>query len=232
MYYNKNKTLIIFISFLWMQAFFYACNNPGRIQADSITLQHETAILDSASIKEVAKKKEKLLTFEQCLEGKEIPPTIIDSLSLIEVEYFGFDSLFHTGQLVVHSRFGGDVQEIFKQVAKIKFPIEKIRPVVLYKWSDSLSMADNNTSCFNYREVAFARRLSLHAYGRAIDINPRQNPYFNPITKKNEPENAEYKPKAPGTVTYNSKVLKIFLDHGWHWGGHWPKNKDYQHFYR
>ncbi len=38
-------------------------------------------------------------------------------------------------------------------------------------------MAADNTSAFNCRFVAGTTRWSMHAYGKAIDLNPVENPY-------------------------------------------------------
>ncbi|MCK7509072.1 MAG: M15 family metallopeptidase [Desulfobacterales bacterium] len=41
-------------------------------------------------------------------------------------------------------------------------------------------MADNNSSGFNFRVIADTNKLSLHSFGRAVDINPVQNPVIYP----------------------------------------------------
>ncbi len=47
-----------------------------------------------------------------------------------------------------------------------------------YRGDDDRSMAANNTSAFNCWEVTGQPGVwSEHSYGRAIDINPVQNPY-------------------------------------------------------
>jgi hypothetical protein len=118
--------------------------------------------------------------------------------------------------------------EIFEELFLAGFPIEKVKPIIHYKWSDSASMADNNTSAFNYRKSTASNRLSLHAYGRAIDINPRQNPYiYREIIL---PEGGTFEPSAPGTITETSQIVRLFEEKGWRWGGRWKRPKDFQHF--
>jgi hypothetical protein len=51
-----------------------------------------------------------------------------------------------------------------------------MRRVDDYGAGDERSMAANNTSAFNCRGVLGSTSWSEHAYGRAIDINPVQNP--------------------------------------------------------
>ena len=49
----------------------------------------------------------------------------------------------------------------------------------VYGGDDHRSMAANNTSAFNCRFVSGTRRWSMHAYGRAVDLNPVQNPWVS-----------------------------------------------------
>ena len=48
-----------------------------------------------------------------------------------------------------------------------------------YGADDHRSMNADNTSAFNCRFVAGTSRWSQHAYGRAIDLNPIENPYVS-----------------------------------------------------
>ncbi len=88
-------------------------------------------------------------------------------------------------------------------------------------------MAANNTSGFNYRHVPGHNSLSNHAFGRAIDINPVQNPYMqNGLAT---PPGAVYRPGQPGTIT-DGPIVQAFERRGWHWGGRWRFQTDWQHF--
>ena len=155
--------------------------------------------------------------------------TIYKELSLINVYYLGYDSLVHRGQLVCHKSVVNELKEIFIELYKIKFPIESVRPISLFEWNDEISMSSNNTSCFNYRTVSNSNKLSEHSKGLAIDLNPKYNPY---ISSKGviSPKNGEYNNKNIGTIIVDSKVISIFKDKGWKWGGNWKRSKDYQHF--
>ena len=155
--------------------------------------------------------------------------SIYKELSLINVYYLGYDSLVHRGQLVCHKSVANELKEIFIELYKIKFPIESVRPISLFEWNDEISMSSNNTSCFNYRTVSNSNKLSEHSKGLAIDLNPKYNPY---ISSKGviSPKNGEYNNKNIGTIIVDSKVISIFKDKGWKWGGNWKRSKDYQHF--
>ena len=43
-------------------------------------------------------------------------------------------------------------KSVFEMLLKDKFPIFSVIPVHHFNWSDSKSMKDNNTSCFNFRK--------------------------------------------------------------------------------
>lgn len=168
------------------------------------------------------------MNLEQALAGKEIPHHIKETLVLIDVEYWSFDECECTGQLVIHWELAAEVEAIFMEIKAARFPIEKIIPVSAYGWSDDASMEDNNSSAFNYRNIVGGENLSQHAYGRAIDINPRLNPYVKGGVIL--PPNAVYSPDVPGTVISEGPVVEAFLKRGWDWGGNWERLKDWQHF--
>lgn len=172
------------------------------------------------------------LTFKKSIMGIQAPQNIIDDLTIINVEYIGFDQQGHKGQLIVHKNLANEIVDIFKKLKDIDFPIEKVIPIVKYDWDDNKSMSDNNSSAFNYRKVLNKDELSNHSFGRAIDLNPFQNPYIGKDGKV-VPQGANYDPTVKGTIVDGDKVVDIFLKYGWEWGGHWGKTRgylDYQHF--
>jgi len=169
------------------------------------------------------------MTFEESIAGTAAPQDVVENLCLIDVCYRAFDGLLHQGQMVVHKAVRNDVLEIFKMIAMLGFPVAKVVPIVLYDWSDDRSMDDNNTSAFNYRVVLGTDRLSRHAFGKAVDINPLLNPviYDNGILS---PLGASYIPEKPGTLYETHPIVQAFLQYGWQWGGHFTDFKDYHHF--
>lgn len=164
----------------------------------------------------------------EAITGITIPDSIKKNLILLDVEYYSFDNKLHRGQLVINKIIKKDVEEIFLLIKKNKFPVGKVIPVVKYNWSDDSSMIDNNTSCFNYRNIEGSNKYSNHALGLAVDINPLQNPMIK--NKKIYPPDAKYDIKVKGTLTRNSILVKEFTKRGWSWGGNWKTLKDYQHF--
>lgn len=170
------------------------------------------------------------MRFSEAVAGQDIPWEILKNLKIVSVSYLGFDDKLHFGQLVIHQELVSEVKEIFRELLLAEFPIKSVKPIVVYDWDDDASMRDNNTSCFNYRTVGKSRKLSDHAFGRAIDINPLLNPYIK--RDKIYPPTASYNPEVKGTITKNSPPYKIFRKYGWYWGGVWRTYKDYQHFYK
>ena len=169
------------------------------------------------------------MTFEEAIAGTKAPKDIIDSLCLIDVRYFAFDGRLHQGQLLVHGDVVKNVIEIFKLIERLKFPVARVFPIVRYDWSDDKSMAENNTSAFNYRFVMGTERFSHHAYGRAVDINP----YLNPVIDESgriDPPGATYLPDQPGTLFEAHPVVREFMNRGWRWGGKFSSSVDYHHF--
>lgn len=165
---------------------------------------------------------------EKALSGMNIPAGVKKRLAIIDVTYYSFDGKLHKGQLVADKELAGEIKEIFESIRESRFPVGKVIPVSEYNWSDSLSMLDNNTSCFNYRVVIGTKVLSLHAKGRAIDLNPALNPAIK--RGKTTPAGSSYNISRPGTISSSSPLLKIFEKKGWVWGGRWRSLKDYQHF--
>ncbi len=169
------------------------------------------------------------MTLKEALKGSKATMEILDKQVLLDVEYYGFDNKIHKGQIVVSQDVKQDVIEAFAMIKETKFPIKKVVPITFYDWSDDQSMADNNTSAFNYRPIANTDRLSNHSFGKAIDFNPVQNPaVYN--DGKISPKGAKYDQTAPGTLSNDSELTKFFKSRGWRWGGDWTTLKDYQHF--
>ena len=127
-----------------------------------------------------------------------------------------------------------EVVTIFSKLWDVRFPIHSIRPMTEFAGDDGLSMAANNSSCFNARRIVGTERLSLHSYGAAIDINPVQNPVIRDGEVR-PAAGAAYQDRSnarPGMILEGGPALDIFLDAGWLWGGHWENPLDYHHFYR
>ena len=145
------------------------------------------------------------MDFPGVIAGTAAPREVTGALCLISVRYVGFDGRLHEGQLVVHQEVAADLEEIFPLMEAMKFPVAGAVPIVRYGWSDAVSMAADNASAFNYRTIAGTDRLSCHATGRAVDINPRRNPAVYPDGRI-VPAGAVYRPGSPGTFTDDHQI--------------------------
>lgn len=167
--------------------------------------------------------------FEQAVDGTAAPREVLDQLCLIDVRYCGFDGRRHQGQFVIHRKLAGELQGIFALMEQLRFPVAGATPIVRFGWSDDASMAADNSSAFNYRPVAGTDRLSRHALGRAVDINPRENPAIYPDNRI-APAGAAWRPGNPGTFTRDHPVVRAFREKGWRCGGEFSHLRDYHHF--
>jgi peptidoglycan LD-endopeptidase CwlK len=169
------------------------------------------------------------MSFSEAIAGTGAPEDLIRELCLLDVYYYSFDGKLHRGQLVVNRLLRREVEGIFAMIRQERFPVAKAVPMVQYGWSDERSMEDNNTSAFNYRLIDGTQRLSRHAVGHAVDINPRQNPVIY-SSGRILPAGAVYRPGTAGTLTADSAVVRAFENKGWRWGGLFDHVRDLHHF--
>ena len=106
-------------------------------------------------------------------------PVGLGKLRLLELTHWGFDGDVHRGRLVVHRREADGVLAAMKRLFHLRYPIRRMELIDRYGADDHRSMNADNTSAFNCRFVAGTSRWSMHAYGRAIDVNPIENPYVS-----------------------------------------------------
>ena len=162
--------------------------------------------------------------------------TLREELRYLRVLHYNKEGQELEGELVCHQSIADDLLDIFLELYKAKYPIERMVLIDEYNADDEASMQANNTSAFNFRQASGMRRLSRHAVGMAIDINP----LYNPLVKHREgrtrvyPANAA--PYIDRTKEFPYKIVKgdlcyrLFKQHGFKWGGDWKNSKDYQHF--
>ena len=162
-----------------------------------------------------------------------------DRLRALTLDHVDADGGHARGVLVVHEDVVDEVVAIFAQLYAARFPIASMRPVDDFvgddgRASDDLSMAANNTSGFNCRAITGGTRFSRHAWGRAIDLNPIENPYVSGSTVL-PPAGAAYVDRSvyhPGMIRRGDVVTRAFAAAGWTWGGDFRTLADYQHFQR
>lgn len=177
------------------------------------------------------------------MQGKSFNPRIKgcaqrQDLRLLTLPYRDFGGEAKRGRMIVHRKVAKDVVEIFVKLFKDKsFMIERMELVDAYGGDDDASMAANNTSAYNCRLTPGATRLSSHARGIAIDVNPLVNPYVwrkgtSPPggTPWDTPQERTAAAGQPGLISADGAITKAFRSKGWGWGGAWKTSRDYQHF--
>jgi hypothetical protein len=160
-------------------------------------------------------------------------PVPLGNLRLLRVTHWGFDGRVHRGRLVVHADSSRAMLTAMKRLFHFRFPIRRMRLVDAYGANDRRSMRADNTSAFNCREIAGRPGVwSQHAYGRAIDINPVENPYVygSYVSPPAGRPFADRRPLRKGMIAPRGNVVRIFGRAGWEWGGFWSGAQDYQHF--
>jgi hypothetical protein len=158
-------------------------------------------------------------------------PVAVVNLRLVTMTHWGLDGRVHRGRLIVNEDVAADVVRAFRRVYTARFPIRRMELVERYGSDDDRSMAADNTSGFNCRRVP-GGTWSEHAYGRAIDVNPLENPEIRGgvVMPPRGVRFVRRSQRAPGMIHARDAVVRAFASIGWKWGGYWRSLKDYQHF--
>jgi poly-gamma-glutamate synthesis protein (capsule biosynthesis protein) len=154
-----------------------------------------------------------------------------DDLSYLTVDHVTFDGGTARGELVVAAALAPRAVELFRRLWCLGFPIRQLRLVDDFGASDDASMAADNSSAFNFRVIAGTDKLSQHALGRAIDINPVENPWRRPHRIEPEAGRAfvDRRDVRPGMFVRPGPVVAALDELGWEWGGDWRHAFDDHH---
>ena len=181
--------------------------------------------------------------FERMCKGGSYPANCTISrneLRYLQLLHVGFDNQVYRGEMVCNKAIAGDLVEIFRELYRKRYQIERMVLIDNYQADDELSMRNNNTSAFCFRHVSGSRMLSKHARGLAVDVNPLHNPCVRYDSRgrivKVSPNTSETRkyairsPRMAHMIDSNDLCCKLFVKHGFRWGGSWRRVKDYQHF--
>lgn len=158
-------------------------------------------------------------------------PVPLADLRYVTVSHVTFDGTVATGELVVHADVADGVVGVFATLFAERYPVRSMRLVDDFGGDDTASMDADNTSAFNCRAITGGTAWSEHAYGRAIDLNPVENPYV--LGRHVAPDAGRDfadRPDLPGVIHPGDVVVAAFAAAGWQWGGSWDSPVDYQHF--
>jgi hypothetical protein len=160
-------------------------------------------------------------------------PVDREALRVLELAHWTFAAdVVWDGQLVLHVDHVADVDRVMSRLFDARFPIERIEPIEAYGGDDDASMAANNSSAFNCRFVGGTTRWSEHAHGRAVDINPIQNPFVRGDVVE-PPAGRAFLDRSdvrPGMIVRPGPVVEAFAEIGWGWGADFSTSDDHQHF--
>jgi len=165
-------------------------------------------------------------------------PVPLKDLRYLRLKYLDFKGQTREGEMIVHKTVASEVVNIFNELYTINYPIHKMKLVSTYKANDWHSIEADNTSAFNCRNATGSKKWSKHSYGKAIDINPIENPYISRSGRISHKASLTYRKRVHKVDTYADKAVllkhdqatQIFKKYGWKWGGEWSGVKDYQHF--
>lgn len=154
-----------------------------------------------------------------------------DDLAYLAVDHVTFEGNHATGELVVARAIADRALTLFRRLWQLGFPIRQLRLVDDYDGSDPASMAADNSSAFNFRVILGTNDLSQHAFGRAIDLNPVENPWRRP-DRIAPPSGAAFADRSlirPGMIVRPGPVVAALDELGWEWGGDWMHASDDHH---
>jgi D-alanyl-D-alanine carboxypeptidase len=162
-------------------------------------------------------------------------PVPLADLRLLTVRHYGWDGEVHTGQLVVNKTAARPLLRVLRRLYEQRFPIRHMHFADAYGGGP---IPRDTTAAFWCRDAAPSPcpgstpsgNWSMHAYGLAVDINPRENPYVG-CGVSHDPVGRRYIDRTPlrkGMVT--PAVVRAFRSIGWGWGGDWTGVKDWMHF--
>jgi hypothetical protein len=166
-------------------------------------------------------------------------PVSLSRLRLLSVSAIGFDGRPYVGQLVVDGTVARPLVSVFRQLYALRFPIRHMRFAQVYGPASERPKDNDVSGSFECRDAVpspctggkSTGTWSNHAYGHAIDLNPRENPYVG-CGMSRDPTARSYMDRLrlrKGMVT--PAIVAAFRSIGWGWGGSWSgSTKDYMHF--
>ncbi len=159
-------------------------------------------------------------------------PVALRDLRVVTATHWDFSGRVRTGRVIVHRDAARDLLDVLRRLYTSRFPVRRMVPIDAYGGSDFRSIEADNTSAFNCRTVEGTSRWSEHAYGRAIDVNPIENPFVSG-GRTSHRASIPYLDRTPcraGMACPGNVLVRAFRAIGWGWGGDWSAVKDYQHF--
>jgi hypothetical protein len=109
-------------------------------------------------------------------------------------------------RVTCHKKVAESLEHILEQILEHYGSIQEIKRARMHLF----------WGCYNFRWISGRNRLSTHAWGAGVDLDPRKNPFKEPYD-----ESAGMMPKA---------VVRIFESEGWKCGGRFRSRPGCMHF--
>jgi hypothetical protein len=162
----------------------------------------------------------------------ECPVQRPEQLRVVEINHFDFDGAIKRGRLVVNADVAESVERIFSKLFQQRYPLRRMDPVEAFAGDANASLTADNTSAFNCRrseQINAPFAASPHANGRAVDINPRENPWRDLRCDCWFPSSKfKARDSGAGKIIKGGLVWQAFRDEGWIWQN--IDVPDYMHF--
>jgi hypothetical protein len=164
-------------------------------------------------------------------------PIWMSQLRVLSFRYYGFDKKTHLGQIVVNEKVAEPLGTVFAKLYGMRFPIRDAAFASTYgphpdqSGDVTASMECRDAAASPCSGNATTHHWSMHAFGEAVDLDPRENPYVGCGMTRDKTALSYLKRSKhrPGMVT--PAVHAAFASIGWGWGGSWfGSTKDYMHF--
>jgi hypothetical protein len=160
------------------------------------------------------------------------PVTQRQQLRRIDVPYVDFQGNVRLGHLIVRSDTAASTARIFTRLFQMRLPIRRMEGVEAFGGDVNKSLRADNTSAYNCRragQINAPFTQSPHANGRAVDINPVENPWMDPRCRCWSPSGRHAsRTEGPGKILKRDPVWRLFDAEGWLWQN--IDVPDYMHF--
>lgn len=150
-------------------------------------------------------------------------------LTRISMNHFGFDGRVHTGHMIVRSTEVRRFRTVCTAAFTSHFPMRVMKDPSPYRNDDNSMAADNNYAFFCRQVNGNPYVMSPHSYGRAVDVNPVENPYHKPNDVWSPPNGLPYVDRSnrrPGMLFSDSPMTRSFIANDFTW----LSGFEWQHF--
>ena len=160
-------------------------------------------------------------------------PVPLHDLRVVTARHWGFDGRVRTGRLIVHRDVAQTMLRVLERLYAARFPDPAHGPRRRLRRQRLPLDRGRQHVGVQLPLVDGTKRWSEHALGRAIDVNPIENPYVSSAGTTSHTASRPYlrrTPYRPGMAVEGGALVRAFDAAGWGWGGRWSGAKDYQHF--